>query len=182
MAIAAAMPSGGLKGVRGSMDFDALYREHVRFVASVVCRVMARTSEVEDVVQEVFVDAMLGLHRIEDPSKVRGWLATVAVRKARRRLRWQAARSWVGLNSDEAEELPLTATGTPPEVTALYRKVMQLLEAGPDEERIAWSLRYLEELSLEETAEALGCSLATAKRRIARARARLKEVLSDDEG
>ncbi|MEL6188524.1 MAG: RNA polymerase sigma factor [Myxococcota bacterium] len=160
------------------MDLESLYRENVRFVASVVYRVIGKRGEVEDVVQEVFVDAMEGIHRLEDPAKLRGWLATVAVRKARRRLGWSAARRWVGLEDTDRDPL-WTSPDTPPEVHALYGQVMKILSAGPENERLAWSLRYLEELSLEETAAALGCSLATAKRRIARARERLKEVFDE---
>lgn len=47
----------------------------------------------------------------------------------------------------------------------------------PVNERVVWTLRHLEELELVEVAEAAGCSLATAKRRLSRARARLQRRL-----
>ena len=46
--------------------------------------------------------------------------------------------------------------------------------------RIAWSLRHLHKESLEDVAQLAGCSLATAKRRIAAAEQRIRAELSDD--
>ena len=48
----------------------------------------------------------------------------------------------------------------------------ELLDRLPVEERVAFTLRYIEEMSLEEVAEASGVSLATVKRKLSRAEAR----------
>jgi RNA polymerase sigma-70 factor (ECF subfamily) len=57
--------------------------------------------------------------------------------------------------------------------------VYQLLEALPIEQRLAWSLRYVEGEKLEAVAEQCGCSLATAKRRISAAHARMQAEFDD---
>jgi RNA polymerase sigma-70 factor (ECF subfamily) len=56
---------------------------------------------------------------------------------------------------------------------------LRVLEAMPTDLRIAWSLRHMHEETIESVAELTGCSLATAKRRIAAAQRVLREELSD---
>jgi RNA polymerase sigma-70 factor (ECF subfamily) len=60
----------------------------------------------------------------------------------------------------------------------LARIYRTLDEIAPDS-RVAWILRYVEGERLEDVADACGCSLATAKRRIASAQELLMEVLRD---
>ena len=66
-----------------------------------------------------------------------------------------------------------------PERRALLSRVYQVLDRIPVEQRLAWSLRYVEGEKLERVAEQCGCSLATAKRRIAAAHARIQGELID---
>ena len=56
-----------------------------------------------------------------------------------------------------------------PERRALLARVYQVLDKIAVEQRLAWTLRYVEGEKLERVAEQCGCSLATAKRRIASA-------------
>ncbi len=56
------------RAMRGDdQAFAAIYRRHARYVAGVAYRILGADSEVDDVVQETFVDAAKGLRRIEDP-------------------------------------------------------------------------------------------------------------------
>ena len=54
-----------------------------------------------------------------------------------------------------------------------------MLDKMPTDLRLAWSLRYMHEETVESVAELCGCSLATAKRRISAAQGRINEELSD---
>jgi RNA polymerase sigma-70 factor (ECF subfamily) len=73
----------------------------------------------------------------------------------------------------------LAAPGAAPDERALLQKVYQLLDAQPVRERLAWCLRHVEGEPLERVAELCGCSLATAKRRIAAVQARLDRALEE---
>ncbi len=157
---------------------EEAFREHASYVAAVALRLLGRDEEVDDVVQDTFLRAMSGLGRLRDPAAVRGWLATVAVRVARRKLRARRLFAFVGLDGAD-NSIELCAPGAGPEEKALLHKVYGLLEKLPVDERIAWTLRHVEGEPLERVAELCGCSLATAKRRIARAHATLEERLDD---
>ena len=65
------------------------------------------------------------------------------------------------------------------ESRALLARVYRALDDVPVKERIAWTLRHVEGESLDRVAALCGCSLATAKRRIAAAHGKLKKVVGD---
>ena len=59
-----------------------LYAEYARFVGWFASRLLTRPDEVEDIVQEVFLIAATNLEKLTDPPQIRGWLKTVALRRA----------------------------------------------------------------------------------------------------
>lgn len=158
------------------LSLERLFTEHSRFVAAVVLRVLGRDHEVDDVVQEVFLDALTGLPKVHTPAAIRGWLKTVAVRKAYRHLRRRRVRAFFGLDQPGCYE-HLAAPGCGPEEQALLSRVYRLLDRLPVSERLAWTLRYVEGEQVEAVATLCGCSLATVKRRIAAASTALERML-----
>ena len=66
---------------------DSAFRAYSRYVAAIGFRLLGRSDEVEDLVQDVFVRASRGLGALREPGALKGWLATVTVRVAQRRLR-----------------------------------------------------------------------------------------------
>ena len=157
-----------------------LYTEYARFVAWFASRLLPRQDEVEDVVQEVFVIAAQHLDDLSDPPKIRGWLKTVTLRRAGRLLRWKRVRARFGIGRDARPiEEYVAAPGASQEDRAALQELLRVLEGMPTDVRIAWSLRYMHEETIESVAELAGCSLATAKRRIAAAQRLIREELSD---
>ena len=157
-----------------------LYTEYARFVAWFASRLLPRQDEVEDVVQEVFVIAAQCLDDLTDPPKIRGWLKTVTLRRAGRLIRWKRVRARFGIAPDARPiEDFVVAPGASQEDRAALRELLRTLEGMPTDIRIAWSLRYMHEETIESVAELTGCSVATAKRRIAAAQRIFREELSD---
>jgi RNA polymerase sigma-70 factor (ECF subfamily) len=152
-------------------DLEAVFRRYSGYVASVALRLLGRDAEVDDVVQEVFVVAMRGLRNLREPMAIKGWLATVAVRVARRKLRRRRFRSFLGLEAESDYANVVVAASQ--EKALLITRAYRILDELPVNEKIAWMLRHVEGEALEEVAKICGCSLATAKRRIAAAQARL---------
>ncbi|HEX2876737.1 MAG TPA: sigma-70 family RNA polymerase sigma factor [Polyangiaceae bacterium] len=158
-----------------------LYADYAKLVAWFASRLLTRPEEVEDVVQEVFVIAASNLRDLTEPPKIRGWLKTVTLRRVGRRLRWARLRARLGIGPAPSDAVELVAaTHASPEDRAVLRQLFQVLGELPVEQRIAWTLRHMHEEPLETVAELAGCSLATAKRRIAAAQQRLQRELGDD--
>lgn len=162
----------------GPVEFSELFARYGAYVARLAARLMGRgDAEVDDVVQEVFWLALRRLPRIADLIQARGWLATVTTRLVRRRLRRRRFRSLFHASAVTPEVPAPGATG---EQRALLGRLYQVLATLPTNERLAWSLRYLEGEPLDSVASTCGCSLATAKRRVHSAKKVIDEVFGDD--
>jgi RNA polymerase sigma-70 factor (ECF subfamily) len=162
----------------GPVAFDELFTRYGRYVARLAARMLGSgDADVDDVVQDVFWLASRRLPRIVDMIQARGWLATVTVRHVRRRLRRRRFRS---LFHASPRRLEAPAPGATAEQRALLARLYEVLESLPTNQRLAWSLRYLEGEPLDSVAAACGCSLATAKRRVSAAKNVIDEVLGDE--
>jgi RNA polymerase sigma-70 factor, ECF subfamily len=149
--------------------FAALYRRHARYLARVVFRLMGNAAELDDIIQETFLQAADALDRLEQPERVRAWLVTIAVRRAHRHLA-RRRRSWFLLGRLAELTTPASDPADRSEVDELYRALDRL----PSDLRIPWVLHRIEQLSLPEVADASDVSLATVKRRIAEAERRME--------
>ena len=155
---------------------EAIYRRYVRYVFGLAARLLRSTVEVEDVVQDTFAIALEQMSALRDGAALRGWLAQIAVSQVRRRFRRRRLLRLLRIDSsvDDATLEVLAEGAAGPEVCAELAVLDRLLEKLPGEQRVAWMLRYVEGESLEDVARIAGCSLATAKRRIAAADARIR--------
>jgi RNA polymerase sigma-70 factor (ECF subfamily) len=157
-----------------------LYEEYAVYVAAVASRLLGRAGEVDDVVQDVFAAGVRGLRRRDEPREVRAWLAKVTVRRCVRQLRFRRIWALVDLASEPSyDRLADPAAG--PEEKQLVVEVYRALDRLPAHERVAWTLRHVEGEALEDIARLCGCSLATAKRRIATAHEKLRRHLKGRE-
>jgi RNA polymerase sigma-70 factor, ECF subfamily len=155
------------------LTLDAAFRAHAGFVARIALRVLGRPSEVDDLVQDVFLCVLPRLGELREPAALRGWLAVITARLARRRLRSRRWKAWLGADGDY-DYGQLADTAASPQDRALLAELYRALDRLPAQHRLAWTLRHAEGLELTAVAEACDCSLATAKRWINAAEAALR--------
>lgn len=165
-----------LRVVAGAPSIDGLFLEYAPYVAKIGLRMLGRRNELDDFVQDVFLEAHRCLGQLRDPGVAKGWLAGIAVNVARRRLRRRrlAARFFL---DRPPEYLDVASPAASPEERLLMARVCAALDRLPVEQRLAWSLRHLSGERLDEVAVLCGCSLATAKRHIAAAHETLREAV-----
>jgi len=157
---------------------DDVYRRYCRYVAAVILRLDGRHAEVDDIVQEVFVEAARGVARLREPDAVKGWLATITVRVVRHRLRARRLRRFLGLDA-QADYAGLIDPSASPLDKLLVRAVYRVLDELPVDDRLAFTLHHIEGEKLEVVARLCGCSCATAKRRIARAQQAIEDRMGE---
>lgn len=155
---------------------DALFRQHARFVGGIAYRILGRDGEIDDVVQEVFLETLRAADRLDLTQPPQGWFATVTVRVAAKRLRRRRMRKLLGFDTGATYEHMATPDASP-ETRAQISRLYCALDDLPPAERLAWTLRHIEGEQLDAVAERCACSLATAKRRIAAAHSRLQKVV-----
>ena len=150
---------------------EMLYRRHATYLLAIAARLLGNRNEGEEVVQDTFVTAFEQLSTLREPAALRGWLAQIAVSQVRRRMRRGRLMRVLGLDrgADDATLAALAAPGTNPDQRAELALIDRAMRGMNANVRIAWMLRMVEGLELTEVASACGCSLATAKRRIAAA-------------
>lgn len=162
----AALVEGFRRGDPGARA--ALYDRHADHVHRVLYRILGFHRDLADLHHDVFVRALGSLPRLEDPAALKGWLTMIAVHVAHTAITRRRRHRWLWFLP--AEELPeVTGSDAPGEVRDALRATYAALDALPADERIAFALRYIDGMELTEVAAACATSLATIKRRLARA-------------
>lgn len=171
-------PAGDVRlgGLDARRWLDELFKQHSAYIARLVYRLLGREEEVDDVVQDVFFSLFCSLKSIRRPEATRGWLATTAVRIARRRLRVRRFGFLLGQNK-RVDPLSLVAQDAAADDRVALWSLHRALEKVSVDARLAWLLHNLEMEGLDQVARALGCSKATAKRRVAEAQREVKKAL-----
>lgn len=154
------------------LAFYTLYKRYARYIAGVTYRIMGTDAEVDDIVQETFISALKKIDQVKDPEHVKLWLVTIAVRLTYRRLKWK--RRWVSLDLGHSQE---ESNEVEPEKMAELSLLRKTLGKLPEKIRTPWILRRIEGMTLEEVAEASGCSLATVKRRLTKAENTIRRTI-----
>ena len=137
-----------------------------------------------DVQQDTYVFAYTHLDQLSDPEKLRPWLRSIAVNRAKSVLRKQSPVLFTELENEEGEGLAEQADLSPeasPEL-CLERKetaelVNEILAELSDGQRAAVAMYYYEQMTVPEIAEALGVSVSTVKNQLARGKKKIEEAV-----
>ncbi len=157
--------------------FEVLYRRHAAFAMNLAVRIQGTGVDVEDIVHDAFLRARTRLGELRDAGAFRSWLGAIVVRLVKTRLRRRRLVASLGLGdgNDQVDLDAIASTAAGPETRAQLAQIYALLNTMTSNDRIAWTLRYVERHRLEDVASLTDCSLATAKRRISRAQRYLTE-------
>jgi len=166
--------------------FTELVDKYKQPVMNLVYRMLRDVTEAEDVAQNVFVQVHRSAYRYQISSKFSTWLFTIArnlsLNEIRRRSRHPAdSMEAASSEQDQPWHQYQDMKATPPPDKLLYGELEQKIEDAlselPENQRIALLLCRQEELSYEEMANVLGCSLSAVKSLIHRGRETLKQKL-----
>ena len=167
---------------RGGEDwaFEMIYRRYVRLIATTAQRLLRDASDVDDVVHETFLIAFEKLERLIDPAALRGWLVRIAVSRVHRRFRWRRFVGLIGVGNPAAVLEDQASAEASPEQRAELALIDRALGKLSMKLRTPWVLRHVVGCALEDVAAACECSLATVKRRIGEAEAKVQEHLGEE--
>jgi RNA polymerase sigma-70 factor (ECF subfamily) len=167
--------------------FEELVDKYKQPVTNVIYRTVRDLTEAEDLAQNVFVQVFKSAGRYEVSAKFSTWLFTITrnlcLNEIRRRSRHPAES--LDASHPDNEDQPLRQfedlkTFSPPDQLLhgeLEEKIQQALDELPENQRMAIVLCRQDELSYEEIAKVLGCSLSATKSLIHRGRETLKQIL-----
>ena len=166
-----------------TVDFDALFLRYAPYAARVAFRIMGSADELDDIVQDVFIEVHKSISLLRSVRHAKGWVATITVRVCAKRLHGRRLRrllvpAWT--TEVELDEFEIPKEGLSPEEQVWLKHVYAVLRDISVPLRVAWTLRYLEGERLEHVAKMCRCSLATAKRRISRAHQLIRKAVDDE--
>lgn len=156
-------------------DVGRLFSNYRAYVAKIGRRILGPSSEVDDLIQDVFLATVRDAHKIKDPARLGSWLGTVTTRMAKRR-RFRSSQQPIANDDLDALVDVTRDEGPGPESTADLAGNIRKLLSLPDELRTPWLLKHVEGHTLEAVAKQCDCSLSTAARRIQSANHKLGRV------
>jgi RNA polymerase sigma-70 factor (ECF subfamily) len=134
-------------------------------VTAIGRRILGAGTDVEDLVQDVFLVVHRDLHRLRDRKRLRGWLAIITTRTAHLVLRGRMADRNRLSSDPEAMTNAVSKAPSQEACWAATQRVERLAQLSP-ELRTAWMLRYWDGESLEQVARVSDCSASTVQRRL----------------
>ena len=159
--------------------FETIVQKHSTDIAALANRLLAWPGDVDDVVQDIFLAALLGLKKFRGECSLKTWLFTITINECRNYRYRQALRLKIFAKASK-EQAPSPAD--PPDKNAMdadtFDRIRRAIKALPAKYREPLVLRYLQQLSTNEIAEILGISQSTLQVRMTRARKRLKKDLT----
>ena len=156
----------------------ALWDRYAPLVTGIVRRALGPGYDVDDVVQDVFLRVFSHLHQLRDPNGLRSFVVSVTMNSVRQEFRQRKIRRWLHLtDSGIVPEMPGAWDPAPRLALARFYRILDDLNI---EERTCFLMRHFEGLEQPEIAAALGLSVATMKRRLARATERVIRRVKQD--
>jgi RNA polymerase sigma-70 factor (ECF subfamily) len=153
-----------------------LYRQHYEAISRHVVRRVGRIGVAEDLVADVFLAMVRYLPRYRvGATPFRAWLYRLATNRVNRWARWERRRTCRKLH-----DMPSAVqAGDPAQKADHLRSALLTL---PTAFQSVLSLHYLEEMSVREIAQVVGCAEGTVKSRLSRGRELLRAILAESEG
>jgi len=153
-----------------------LFDRYSRLVREMLIRTLGSRFDVDDLMQETFLTAVRRAPTLRDPGALSSFIVGVAIRQAKNELRRRAVRRWIGLSPERESG----SSNSDPVAREGIRHLNCALEQLDPSSRVLFVLRHVEQLELSEIARAEGVSLATLKRRLARAERRFEAIAERD--
>jgi RNA polymerase sigma-70 factor (ECF subfamily) len=167
--------------------FAELVKPYERRVYVTALSLLRNDADAQDVAQEAILKAFANLRQFRGESRFSTWLIQITVNEARMRLRKQHANLFEAIDESKDEEGDYTPRDfadwreIPSEAlerSEIRALLTQALASLAQKYREVFLLRDVDQMSIEETAEALNISIASVKTRLLRARLMLRDILA----
>lgn len=161
--------------------FGELVKRYERYIVNLVYRTLGYSEDAEDIAQETFIKAFTNIKNFKEESKFSTWLSKIAINLCMDKFRSKSSKEE---NLEEGVWLTIPQNSYyDPEETAerleIQERIRKAVASLPEELRIVFVLRELEDLSYDEISKMLNIPMGTVESRLYRARMKLKTLLSD---
>jgi RNA polymerase sigma-70 factor (ECF subfamily) len=172
---------------KGDEDaFETLVNRHQISILNFTCRFVGNRAQAKDLAQEVFLRVWQSAKSYEPKAKFTTWIYRVTANLCLNELKSSRLRKWFSFHrSDEGNEKSVEETysnGSPSAEDILLakersRQISAALKGLPENQRMALVLKRYDDLSYEEIARIMGCSVSAVESLLVRAKRTLQEKL-----
>ncbi len=145
---------------------EAVWLRYGALVRRLLRRALGPARDIDDVMQDVFLKLFDRVRTLRKPESLRSFIISLTTNVVRDELKYRWVRRIVRLSRDGSVPEP-PAPGADAEARQALLRFYRILDRLRPDDRMAFVLRFIEGMELAEVAEAVGCSLATVKRRLA---------------
>ena len=167
---------------RDEIAFEQLVRQFQSYAFALAMRLLCNEEEASDAVQESFVRVWRHIYRYDRKKKFTTWLYTIVTNQSLDRLRAIRRSRRLFFSRDEyldAEDVQslddIAEIQSNEELTAM---IISLTAALPEKQRLVFTLRDLQDLSVGEVAEIADMSVASVKTNLHYARRRIRRLMA----
>jgi RNA polymerase sigma-70 factor (ECF subfamily) len=161
---------------RNRGEFE-IFRQYQPKVRALLARALGPGADLDDAVQEAFIDIFRGLPRFEGRSGLATWIYRIALRRGWKCAARRKDRQEREIGSEAVVDLAASPAGGDLQTREMARRLAAALAELSFEHRSIIALSGLEGLSPTEVAATLGIPIGTVHSRLSRAREKLKELL-----
>lgn len=159
-----------------------MYKDKIYYLAY---RMLGNSQEAEDIGQETFLRVYTNLHRYDDQHKFSTWIYRIATNLCIDRIRKKKANYSLDDYRNEEEGMDWYSTipddNKTPEEEVIYLEEQDTIQRAllklPPKYRVIMSLKYVQDLSVQEISDIVNLSTATVKTRLHRGREYLRKQL-----
>jgi RNA polymerase sigma-70 factor (ECF subfamily) len=164
---------GPMTDAKPAADIGQLIADHHAAVYRYAFRLTGTTCDAEDLTQQTFLAAHVGLAQLREPKNARAWLFTI-LRNSYTRMQAKRVALPVSRLNIDLDALPEDVSD---DLVVDQERLQQAIDDLPDDFKVVLLLFYFEECSYREIAERLSLPTGTVMSRLARAKARLRARL-----
>jgi RNA polymerase sigma-70 factor (ECF subfamily) len=158
-------------------SFETIFRQEAAYAGRTLRYLGVPERSLEDACQEVFVIVHRRLGQLRDAS-ARAWVRQICVHVARNHRRATRRQREDAVAEPPEVAVPSTQEGEV-ERREVRTRLMEALDALPEDQRTVFVLYEIEQLEMPEIVEAIGCALQTAYSRLYAARAKVQKAMRD---
>jgi RNA polymerase sigma-70 factor (ECF subfamily) len=153
--------------------FETLFERYNGRLLYYLRRMLGTSGQAEDVLQTVWMKVVRKIGTLEEPKAIRSWLYRIAHNQAVQHLRRSGREIALGEMEETLEATPEEEDSRPLDTARVH---IALDEISPAH-RAVMTLRFMDDLSYDEIARVVGCSIGTIRSRIYYAKRALKEQM-----
>ena len=173
--------------LRDETAFKELIEKYQSLVFNACFHLLHQTMDAEDIAQEVFIEVFESIHQFRNESKLSTWLYRISINKSLNHLRKNRMKGFLnsiesffsGERNTKLEIEDTSALSSPFNIEYKERNkvLQQAIDSLPENQRLAFSMHKLDELSYQEISEIMNLSLASVESLIHRAKMNLQKRL-----